>query len=172
MARRIFWSRISTAGATHIRRVNKRAEARRSLTDYSSPVQVGGALALSLRSCLIEVGDVQPQFRYDWACISAMPGHGCGAVTEIAMRTRWLLAIALAVGVIGTGVAFSQNTPQPKAAATTEKVKTISARQWNRMKRQWSKQTEKWTACNRQADDQRLSGRASWPFIASCMTSS
>jgi hypothetical protein len=87
------------------------------------------------------------------------------------MSIRWLLAIALVAGLVGTGVAFSQSAPQPKATSA-DKVKTISARQWNRMKRQWSKQTEKWAGCNKQADDQNLTGRKSWPLIASCMTSS
>jgi hypothetical protein len=39
------------------------------------------------------------------------------------------------------------------------------------MKGQWAKQTDKWASCNKQADDQKLTGRDSWPFIASCMTS-
>ena len=86
------------------------------------------------------------------------------------MRIKWLLAIAVIAGLVGTGVAFSQN-PSPPAATPTEKVKTISKREWNRMKGQWAKQTEKWTSCNKQADDQKLTGRESWSFIANCMTS-
>jgi hypothetical protein len=92
--------------------------------------------------------------------------------TETFMSIRWLLAMALVAGAIGTGVAFSQSASEAQAkATTTEKVKTISARQWSRMKRQWSKQTVKWTSCNKQADDQKLTGRKSWTFIASCMSS-
>jgi hypothetical protein len=88
------------------------------------------------------------------------------------MSIRWLLAMALVAGAVGTGVAFSQSASEAQAkATTTEKVKTISARQWSRMKRQWSKQTVKWTSCNKQADDQKLIGRKSWTFIASCMNS-
>jgi hypothetical protein len=88
------------------------------------------------------------------------------------MSIRWLLAMALVAGAVGTGVAFSQSALEAQAkATTTETVKTISARQWSRMKRQWSKQTVKWTNCNKQADDQKLTGRKSWPFIASCMSS-
>jgi hypothetical protein len=89
------------------------------------------------------------------------------------MRNKWLLAIAVIAGLaglVGTGVAFSQN-PSPPATTPTEKVKTISKREWNRMKGQWAKQTEKWASCNKQADDQKLTGRKSWSFIASCMTS-
>ena len=62
---------------------------------------------------------------------------------------------SLSPAAVGTGVAFSQSASEAQAkATTTEKVKTISARQWSRMKRQWSKQTVKWTSCNKQADDQ------------------
>jgi hypothetical protein len=86
------------------------------------------------------------------------------------MRMKWFLAIAVIAGLIGTGVAFSQNSPAP-AATSTEKVKTISKREWNRMKGQWAKQTEKWASCNKQSDDQKLTGRKSWSFVASCMTS-
>jgi hypothetical protein len=39
------------------------------------------------------------------------------------------------------------------------------------MKGQWAKQTDKWAGCNKQAEDQKLSGRNSWSFIAGCMTS-
>jgi hypothetical protein len=86
------------------------------------------------------------------------------------MRLKWFLAIAVMAGLIGTGVAFSQN-PSPAPPTTTEKVKAISKREWNKMKRQWAKQTDKWESCNKQADDQKLSGRKSWSFIAGCMTS-
>jgi hypothetical protein len=86
------------------------------------------------------------------------------------MRIKWLLAIAVIAGLVGTGVAFSQNSPTP-TATPTEKIKTISKREWNRMKGQWAKQTEKWASCNKQSDDQKLTGRKSWSFIASCMTS-
>ena len=50
------------------------------------------------------------------------------------MTIRWLLALALVAGLVGTGVAFSQSTPQP-TVTTADKVKTISAREWRRMKR-------------------------------------
>jgi hypothetical protein len=80
---------------------------------------------------------------------------------------KWLLAMAVIAGI---GVALSQRQSQP-AAAPAEKVTTISKREWFRMKGQWAKQTDKWAGCNKQADDQKLTGRDSWSFIASCMTS-
>jgi hypothetical protein len=86
------------------------------------------------------------------------------------MRLKWLLAMAVIAALVGTGVAFSQHPSQP-ASAQTEKVKTISKREWNKMKGQWAKQTDKWASCNKAADDQKLDGRESWSFIANCMTS-
>jgi hypothetical protein len=86
------------------------------------------------------------------------------------MRIKWLLVMAVIAGLVGTGIAFSQNRSQP-AAPPTDKVKSISKREWNKMKEQWAKQTDRWASCNRQSDDQKLSGRKSWSFIAGCMTS-
>jgi hypothetical protein len=86
------------------------------------------------------------------------------------MRLKWPLAIAVIAAMIGTGVAFSQNPSQPTATSGA-KVKTISKREWNKMKVQWAQQTDKWESCNRQADDHKLIGRKSWSFIANCMTS-
>jgi hypothetical protein len=111
---------------------------------------------------------VQRQFSYDRRC--NVQWRRSRSDTETFMSIRWLLAMALVAGAVGTGVAFSQSAQEAQAKATpTEKA--ISARQWSRMKRQWSKQTVKWTSCNKQADDQKLAGRKSRTFIASCMTS-
>jgi uncharacterized protein HemX len=97
---------------------------------------------------------------------------------SLPMRMKWLLAAAVIAGLAGSGVAFSQDQlkDQPKdqsqpAATTTEKVKAISKKEWDKMKGQWAKQKEKWADCNKQSTDQKLSGRKSWSFIASCMTS-
>jgi hypothetical protein len=84
------------------------------------------------------------------------------------MPLRWLLAVALVAGLVGTGVAFSQYTSQAEDAASV-KGETISKREWIRLKRQWSKEPDRFSNCHQQADDQKLSGRKSWPFIASCM---
>jgi len=86
------------------------------------------------------------------------------------MRIKWLLAIAVIAGVVGTGVALSQISSQP-AATPVDTVKTISKREWNRMKGQWARETDKWASCNRQAEVQKLGRRDSWSFIAGCMTS-
>ena len=84
------------------------------------------------------------------------------------MRIKWLLVMAVIAALIGTGVAFSQHPSQPSAP---QPEKVISKREWNKMKQQWAKRTDKWASCNKEADDQKLSGRQGWSFIASCMTS-
>ena len=95
------------------------------------------------------------------------------------MRMKWLLTAAVIAGLAGTGVAFSQGPSQQdpsqkeqsQPATTTEKVKAISKKEWDKMKGQWAKQKEKWADCNKQSQEQKLSGRKSWSFISSCMTS-
>jgi hypothetical protein len=59
-------------------------------------------------------------------------------------------------------------------ASTASKIDDVSqwtSRQWNRAKAKWEKETEKWADCHRQSTDQNLTGRKSWSFLASCMTS-
>jgi hypothetical protein len=59
-------------------------------------------------------------------------------------------------------------------ASTSSKIDDVSQwtlKQWNRAKAKWEKETEKWADCQKQSKDQNLSGRKSWSFLASCMTS-
>jgi Asp-tRNA(Asn)/Glu-tRNA(Gln) amidotransferase A subunit family amidase len=89
---------------------------------------------------------------------------------EILMQTLRVLTAALIVAaIVGTGTA-SQTLAQSEPS-TVDKVKNISKREWNRMKVGWSKEKEKWSRCNKEAKDQRLKGRKSWSYVASCMTS-
>jgi len=46
-----------------------------------------------------------------------------------------------------------------------------TSKQWNRAKAKWGKQQEKWADCQKQSKDQNLTGRKTWSFLASCMTS-
>jgi len=59
-------------------------------------------------------------------------------------------------------------------ASTASKIDDVShwtSRQWNGAKSKWEKETEKWADCQKQSKDQNLTGRKSWSFLASCMTS-
>jgi hypothetical protein len=89
------------------------------------------------------------------------------------LSLRPLLAIVLIAGFVIAGSAFAQTTPAaraPDVASEAFNAKSITARQWNRMKKRWMRDKAKWEACNKQARAKGLSGRRSWPVIAQCMT--
>ena len=90
-----------------------------------------------------------------------------------------LMSIAIA-GVATTGTAFAptvsiaQSTSQSttdKVKSTTEDVSKWTQKQWNAAKAKWVKEKDKWNSCNKQAADKKLSGRDSWSFLYTCMTS-
>ena len=104
-------------------------------------------------------------------------------------RIRLSLALIVAAGLICSG-AFAQTSPPvtspppaaktapaPKAAtapassqpSTATKVENWTTKQWDAAKAKWSKDKAKWNACNKEAKDQKLSGRKSWSYIYDCM---
>lgn len=90
-----------------------------------------------------------------------------------------LMSIAIAGAVtIGTAfaptVSIAQSTNQSttdKVKSTTEDVSKWTQKQWNAAKAKWVKEKDKWNSCNKQAADKKLSGRDSWSFLYTCMTS-
>lgn len=88
-----------------------------------------------------------------------------------------VLAVAVS-GFVMSGQALAQ-TPAPESAppSLSTKVETKaddvakwSRKEWNKAKVQWAREKDKWAGCQKQSKDQRLSGRKSWSFLASCMT--
>ena len=82
-----------------------------------------------------------------------------------------LVAVAV-LGLVTSGVALAQTTTAP--SSTSSKVDDVSkwtSKQWNQAKAKWAKEKEKWADCRKQSKDQNLTGRKSWSFLASCMTS-
>ena len=82
-----------------------------------------------------------------------------------------LVAVAV-LGLVTSGVALAQTTTPP--SSTSSKVDDVSkwtSKQWNQAKAKWAKEKEKWADCRKQSKDQNLTGRKSWSFLASCMTS-
>jgi hypothetical protein len=81
---------------------------------------------------------------------------------------------AAVLSIIMSGVALAQTaTPEP-SQSTSSKVDDVSkwtTKQWNQAKAKWAKEKEKWADCQKQSKDQKLTGRKSWSFLASCMTS-
>ncbi len=61
-------------------------------------------------------------------------------------------------------------TPSSTASKIDDGSKWTT-KQWNRAKAKWEKEKEKWADCQKQSKDQNLTGRESWSFLASCMTS-
>ena len=83
-----------------------------------------------------------------------------------------LVAIAI-FGMATSGVVLAQTTTPP-SSSTSSKIDDVSkwtSKHWNQAKAKWAKEKEKWADCRKQAKDQNLSGRKSWSFLASCMTS-
>jgi len=88
---------------------------------------------------------------------------------------RISLIAAVLVGSLAGGAALAQTPSSAEMRDTASKaaddVSKWTQKQWNAAKAKWSQEHAKWDACNKQATDQKLSGRKSWSFIASCMTS-
>lgn len=71
----------------------------------------------------------------------------------------------------------AKTAPAPKAAttpassqpSTAGKVEDWTEKQWKAAKAKWSKNKAKWNACNKGAEDQKLSGRKSWSYLYDCM---
>ena len=86
-----------------------------------------------------------------------------------------LVAVAV-LGLVTSGVALAQ-APSPAPAtppsSTSSKVDDVSKwtlKQWLQAKAKWAKEKEKWANCRTQSKEQKLTGRKSWSFLASCMT--
>jgi hypothetical protein len=85
---------------------------------------------------------------------------------------RSVFVAAFVLGVAMSGVALAQTTtPPPSTSSKVDDVSKWTSKQWNRAKAKWEKETQKWADCRRQSKDQNLTGRKSWSFLASCMTS-
>jgi len=84
---------------------------------------------------------------------------------------RSALVAAAVLGVAMSGVALAQTTPPSSISSKVDDVSKWTSKQWNQAKAKWAKEKEKWADCQKQSKDQNLTGRKSWSFLASCMTS-
>jgi hypothetical protein len=99
------------------------------------------------------------------------------------IRSALVAAAVIAITVAGTALAQAPapSTPPPasppaasapsSASSAAEDVSKWTRKQWAAARAKWAKETEKWADCRKQAKDQKLTGRKSWSFLASCMTS-
>ncbi len=80
-------------------------------------------------------------------------------------------------GRVGKGMtgrkswSFLASCMMPSTSSKIDDVSKWTSKQWNRAKAEWEKEKEKWADCQKLAKDQNLTGRKSWSFLASCMTS-
>jgi hypothetical protein len=79
-----------------------------------------------------------------------------------------LVILAIAIGATPT---FAQSSTTSTISSTAEEVKNWTQKQWNAAKKEWRKDKAKWSACRQKAHDQKLSGKASWSFLYTCMKS-
>lgn len=91
-----------------------------------------------------------------------------------------LVSVAIAGMVMSGEVLAQAPSPEPSAKepSTTAKIESKAdevakwtTKEWNKAKTQWAKEKEKWAGCQKQSKDQGLTGRKSWSFLASCMSS-
>ena len=81
---------------------------------------------------------------------------------------RSVFVAAVVLGAVTSGVALAQTTTP---SSKVDDVSKWTSKQRNQAKAKWAKENEKWADCQKQAKDQNLTGRKSWSFLASCMTS-
>jgi hypothetical protein len=90
-------------------------------------------------------------------------------------KMSFVRSVFVAAGILGavtSGVALAQTTTPPSSTSSQfDDVSKWTSKQWDRAKAKWAEEKEKWAACQRRSKDQNLTGRKSWSFLASCMTS-
>ncbi len=76
---------------------------------------------------------------------------------------------SLRIAILAAALAVAP--AQAQQPSTAGQVKTWSQKQWNKTKAEFAKDKAKWASCRQQGKDKKLSGRASWSFLYSCMKS-
>jgi hypothetical protein len=85
---------------------------------------------------------------------------------------RSALAAAALFCLATLGPALAQTTaPAPTTSSKIDDASKWTTKQWNHAKAEWAKEKQKWADCQKKSKDQKLTGRKSWSFLASCMTS-
>jgi hypothetical protein len=79
--------------------------------------------------------------------------------------------VVIALGM-AAGSAFAQTPVTPgQHPASVISVENWTTTQWNAAKKEWAKDTARWSDCQQQSTDQKLTGRKSWSFLYACMSS-
>jgi hypothetical protein len=92
---------------------------------------------------------------------------------------RCALAAVAILGIVTTGAALAQTAPRNdpgrlnvfhSTEPESDDVSKWTTKEWNKAKAKWAVEKVKWADCRKQSKDQKLAGRKSWSFLASCMT--
>jgi hypothetical protein len=86
------------------------------------------------------------------------------------VKSALVSAAIVCVVISGNGLAQTA-TPEASKSSAVDEVSKWTTKEWNQAKAKWAKEKEKWADCQKQSKDQKLTGRKSWSFLASCMTS-
>lgn len=80
------------------------------------------------------------------------------------------IALFGTISILATSIPTTSFAQASRDASKTEDVSKWTQKQWNTAKAKWMKEKDKWASCNKQATNEKLSGRKSWSFIYTCMT--
>ncbi len=89
------------------------------------------------------------------------------------MKKLALIIALLAIVDLATGGGFVfAQTPgaSHKQASAPTNVENWTIKQWNSAKREWAKDKSQWADCRQQSMKQKLTGRKSWSFLYTCMS--
>lgn len=79
--------------------------------------------------------------------------------------TTLLVAAAVATAALSAPV-----RAEMAQQSTTEKVKTMTKKQWEKLQAGWKKEKDKYAACDAKAKADKLKGRKRWSAMYDCMT--
>jgi hypothetical protein len=93
-------------------------------------------------------------------------------LAEVEQFVRSVFVATAILGAVSSGVALADTaTPSSSTSSIVDDVSNWASKQWDLAKAEWAKGKEKWADCQKQSDDQNLTGPKSWSFLVSCMSS-
>ena len=81
------------------------------------------------------------------------------AIMTLIQKTIRVLAVVGAVSIASTSIPTTSFAQASKDSSTTQDVSKWTQKQWNAAKAKWMKEKDKWASCNKQATNEKLSGR-------------
>ena len=92
-------------------------------------------------------------------------------LAEVEQFVRAVFVATAILGAVSSGVALAETAPPSSSTSIIDDVSNWASKQWNLAKAEWAKGKEKWVGCEKQSNDQNLSGLESWKFLVGCVTS-